>query len=114
MEDCIFCKIGRGEIPSKKAYEDDSVLAFYDIDAKAPVHVLVIPKVHFGSLLELTEADGALLNHIFAVVRKLAKELGIAEDGFRLVVNTGKNAGQSVPHLHFHLLGGRGFGWPPG
>lgn len=114
MDDCIFCKIIRGEIPSKKAYEDDRVLAFYDIDAKAPTHVLIIPKKHVGSLLELTGEDDALLSHIFGVVRTLAVELGVAEDGFRLVANTGRLAGQTVPHLHFHLLGGRELGWPPG
>ena len=114
MQVCIFCKIIAGEIPSQKVYEDEQVLAFLDIDAKAPVHVLIIPKKHVGSVLELGEEDGALTAHIFAVVKKLAEELGVAKDGFRLVTNTGLAAGQTVPHLHFHLLGGRELGWPPG
>ena len=114
MEDCIFCKIIRGEIPSKKAFEDDQVLAFYDIDAKAPVHVLIIPKKHVQSVLALGPEDGALVAHIFEVAGKLARELGLAESGFRVVSNTGKDAGQTVPHLHFHLLGGRELAWPPG
>ena len=114
MQDCIFCKIIRGEIPSKKVFEDESVLAFYDIDAKAPVHVLIIPKKHIGSMLELGREDDALIAHIFAVAGQLARELGISESGCRLVANTGKDGGQTVPHLHFHLLGGRSLGWPPG
>lgn len=114
MNDCIFCKIVAGEIPSKKVYEDDQVLAFYDIDAQAPVHVLVIPKRHIQSVLELTTQDAALLAHLFEVVGKVAHSLGIAETGFRLVVNTGKDGQQSVPHLHFHILGGRSLQWPPG
>ncbi len=114
MQDCIFCKIVEGTIPSKKAYEDDRILAFYDIDAKAPVHVLIIPKEHIGSILELTQEDAPLIAHIFDVAARLARELGVAEEGFRIVANTGESAGQSVRHLHFHLLGGRAFGWPPG
>ncbi|MBQ9941540.1 MAG: histidine triad nucleotide-binding protein [Christensenellaceae bacterium] len=114
MENCIFCKIIRGEIPCKKVYEDDQVLAFYDIDAQAPVHVLIIPKKHVSSILALEEEDNALIAHIYAVVRKLAAELGVAEEGFRLVANTGDNGGQTVHHLHFHLLGGRKLAWPPG
>ena len=114
MEDCIFCKIIRGEISSTKAYEDEQVLAFYDIDAKAPVHVLIIPKKHIQSVLALKPEDGALVAHIFEVAGKLARELGLEESGFRIVSNIGKDAGQTVPHLHFHLLGGRELGWPPG
>lgn len=114
MENCIFCKIIEGEIPSKKAYEDDQVLAFYDIDAKAPVHVLIIPKKHIESVLALQSGDGALVAHIFEVAGKLARELGVDESGFRIVSNIGKDGGQTVPHLHFHLLGGRELGWPPG
>ena len=114
MHDCLFCKIAEGTIPSKKAYEDDSVLAFYDIDPKAPVHVLVIPKKHIESAQTLTREDDAILCHMFEVARNLAKELGVAEDGYRLVTNIGRAAGQSVPHLHLHLLGGRDLTWPPG
>lgn len=114
MEDCIFCKIINGDIPSNKIYEDDQILAFYDIDKKAPVHFLVIPKKHVKSILELQESDSELLGHIFCTIGKLAKELGIADGGFRTVINTGDDAGQSVHHLHFHVLGGRYLEWPPG
>ena len=102
-EDCIFCKIAAGEIPSKKAYEDDQILAFYDLDPQAPVHILIIPKEHISSANELTEENGPLLGHIFATAAKLAKELGL-EKGYRIVNNCGEDGGQTVRHLHFHLL----------
>lgn len=111
--DCVFCKIVAGEIPSKKAYEDDVCLAFYDLGPQAPVHVLLIPKQHIGSISEITEANSAVVAHIFEVAGRLAKELGL-ENGYRVVSNCGEDGGQSVPHLHFHLLGGRAMGWPPG
>lgn len=111
--DCIFCKIAAGEIPSRKAYEDDQVVAFYDLDPQAPVHVLIIPKAHIQSVAAITPENSAVVAHIFEVAAKLAAELGLG-DGFRVVSNTGAAAGQSVPHLHFHLLGGRDFTWPPG
>lgn len=111
--DCIFCKIVSGEIPSNKAYEDDKVLAFYDLDPQAPVHILIIPKEHIDSVAELNESNSAVVSHIFEVAAKLAKEKGL-DDGFRIVTNTGESAGQSVKHLHFHLMGGRDFGWPAG
>lgn len=114
MENCLFCKIANGEIPSKKAYEDDTVLAFYDIEPQAPVHVLIVPKKHYTSVMDIEPADQALLSHMIEIAQKLAKELGVSKDGFRLVINTGENGGQSVPHLHIHLLGGRKFGWPAG
>ena len=113
MSDCIFCKIAAGEIPSRKAYEDETVLAFYDLDPQAPVHVLVIPKTHIPSAAAVTPDNSAVVAHIFEVIAKLADELGL-KDGFRVVTNCGVSAGQSVPHLHFHLLGGRVFTWPPG
>ena len=113
MADCIFCKIAAGEIPSKKAYEDDQILAFYDLDPQAPVHILIIPKEHISSANELTEENGPLLGHIFATGAKLAKELGL-EKGYRIVNNCGEDGGQTVRHLHFHLLGGRSMEWPPG
>ena len=114
MENCIFCKIAAGEIPSSKVYEDDQVLAFRDLEPQAPVHVLIIPKTHYASILD-TPCDGASpLPAMAAAAQKIAQELGIAEKGFRLVINTGKDGGQSVPHLHMHLLGGREFGWPAG
>ncbi len=113
--ECLFCKIAVGEIPSDVVYEDDSVLAFRDISPAAPVHVLIIPKKHIGSLLELKAADAALTAHILTeIVPKLAKELNVDETGFRLVANTKEDGGQTVPHLHFHLLGGRSLAWPPG
>ncbi len=114
MEDCLFCKIADGRIPSKKAYEDDEVLAFYDIDPQAPVHVLVIPKRHIQSADALTEADGRTLMAMFAAAKRVAHALGVAQSGYRLVTNIGEAAGQSVPHLHLHLLGGRSLQWPPG
>jgi len=114
MNNCIFCKIIEGVIPSNKVYEDDQVLAFHDIDPQAPVHVLIIPKKHVGSVMELTGDDQALLAHLVEVTQQLATELGIAKEGFRLVCNTGDFGGQTVPHLHIHLIGGRALGWPPG
>lgn len=111
--DCVFCKIAVGEIPAKKAYEDDVCLAFYDLEPQAPVHVLLIPKQHIGSVSEITSENSAVVAHIFEVAGRLAKELGL-EKGYRIVTNCGEDGGQSVPHLHFHLLGGRAMGWPPG
>lgn len=114
MEDCIFCKISKGEIPSKKVYEDDKVFAFHDISPEAPVHVLVIPKEHIESTNELDGEKSAVVAHIFSIINKIVKELGIAEGGYRVVTNCGKDGGQTVNHLHFHLLGGRNLKWPPG
>ena len=111
MDNCLFCKIVRGEIPSSKVYEDDTVLAFRDIEPQAPVHVLLIPKEHFDSILEVDEKTFA---HMKTVVKKLAVDLGIAENGFRVVINTDRDGQQSVKHLHFHILGGRSMQWPPG
>ncbi|MBE6046966.1 MAG: histidine triad nucleotide-binding protein [Clostridium sp.] len=114
MEDCIFCKIVKGEIPSKKIYEDDKVYAFYDINPEAPVHFLVIPKQHIASANMLNEENVEIVSHIFLVINKIVNELGIAEKGYRIVNNTGEDAGQSVHHIHFHVLGGRNLAWPPG
>jgi len=111
--DCIFCKIANGEIPSKKAYEDDDVFAFYDIDPKAPTHILVIPKRHIDSCAAVDVSNSAVIARIFEVIAELAEELGL-DDGFRVVSNTGESAGQSVKHLHFHVLAGRKLAWPPG
>ena len=111
--DCIFCKIAAGEIPSTKVYEDDKVLAFKDINPLAPVHILVIPKTHIESAAEITADNSAVVAHIFEVIAKLAKEKNL-DDGFRVVSNCGDSAGQTVKHLHFHLLAGREFTWPAG
>ncbi len=113
MADCLFCKLIAGDIPSKKIYEDDRVLVFHDIAPQAPTHLLAIPKQHIASLSDASDDDAPLLGHLLTVVARLSKELGW-DGGFRLVVNTGKDAGQTVPHLHFQLLAGRAFGWPPG
>ncbi len=110
---CIFCKIVSGEIPSAKVYEDDKVLAFKDLEPQAPVHVLIIPKQHIESMAAITPENSAVVAHIFEVAAIIAKENGL-ENGFRVVSNCGESAGQSVMHLHFHLMGGRDFGWPAG
>ncbi len=109
MTDCIFCKILKGEIPSKKVYEDELVYAFHDIAPAAPVHVLIIPKEHLCCLNEAAPAHQALLGHILLTAKKLAKDLGVDESGYRIVNNCGENAGQTVFHLHFHLLAGDTF-----
>lgn len=114
MEDCLFCKIAAGEIPSTKVYEDELVYAFRDINPQAPTHVLVIPKKHIKSVLEIAPEDKELLSRIFEVIGIVARQEGIAEDGFRVVSNIGENGQQSVPHLHFHVIGGRSMQWPPG
>lgn len=108
---CIFCKIVAGEIPSNKVYEDDTVLAFRDIQPQAPVHVLIIPKVHVESAQAITSEQDALLCHLFSVARLVAKQEGVAESGYRLITNVGADGGQTVPHLHFHLIGGRDLKW---
>ena len=106
MEDCVFCKIIKGDIPSKKVYEDDDILAFYDINPIAKVHVLVIPKKHITSLLELKKEDKDLLFHIFNKINEIAEIVGVAKTGFRVISNVGEDSGQAVKHLHFHILGG--------
>ena len=114
MSDCIFCKIINGEIPSKKIYEDDKVLAFYDISPEAPVHFLVIPKEHIESVNHINEVNSDIISHIFLVINKLAKELKIDETGYRIVNNCGVDGGQTVKHIHFHVLGARELKLPPG
>lgn len=111
--DCIFCKIANGEIPSNKVYEDDKVLAFYDLAPQAPVHFLVIPKEHIKCADDINEQNSEIIAHIFTVISKIAKDLNLNE-GYRIVNNCGENGGQTVPHLHFHVLGGRLLAWPPG
>lgn len=110
MEDCVFCKIIKGEIPSEKVYEDEEILAFKDIDPAAPIHILVIPKKHIENLLEVKEEDSYLIGHIYQVINKIARDMGIEQDGFRVIVNCGKDAGQEVMHVHFHMLAGRKLG----
>lgn len=112
MEDCLFCKIIAGEIPSNKVYEDDDVYAFYDIDPQAPTHFLVIPKQHIPSVAAVTPENSAIVAKCFEAIAKIAKELGM--ESFRVVSNTGAQAQQSVFHLHFHVLSGRDMTWPPG
>ena len=111
--DCIFCKIAAGEIPAKKAYEDEKILVFHDVAPAAPVHLLAIPKAHIQSAGEVDESNADLVGHLFVVMAKLAGELELSS-GFRVVTNCGRDAGQSVGHLHFHLLAGRELAWPPG
>lgn len=112
MSDCLFCKIAAGEIPSTKVYEDAMVYAFRDIDPQAPVHFLVIPKAHIPSCGAITAENSAVVAHCFEVITKVTKEMGLTD--FRVVSNCGPQAGQSVPHLHFHVLSGRDMTWPPG
>jgi histidine triad (HIT) family protein len=111
---CLFCKIVAGEIPAQKIYEDEHSLAFRDINPQAPVHVLLIPRRHIASLNEATSEDHKLLGHLMCVAPRIAQQEGIAEKGYRTVVNTGAEAGQSVSHIHVHILGGRLMTWPPG
>lgn len=114
MTDCIFCKIAEKKIPSKIVHEDDKAVAFDDVNPQAPTHVLVIPRKHAASIAELNEADAGLLGHLMLTGSQVAKQKGIAEGGYRIVMNTGKNGGQTVLHLHLHVLGGRPMHWPPG
>ena len=111
--DCLFCKIRAGEIPSTKVYEDEFVYAFRDIDPKAPFHAVVIPKEHIGSAAEINADNSAVVAHIFEAIARVARRDGLT-GGYRVVTNCGEDAGQSVPHLHFHLLAGRVLAWPPG
>lgn len=110
MEDCIFCKIINKEIPSEIVYEDEKVLAFKDINPAAPIHILVIPKKHIATLLDVSEEDSKLIAYIYQIINKIAKEQGFAKDGFRVIANCGKDSGQEVMHIHFHVLAGRKLG----
>jgi len=112
--DCLFCRIAAGSIPSERLHEDDLVVAFRDIAPRAPTHILLIPRRHIASAAELTEADGPLLGRLFGVAADLARSERIADGGYRLVSNVGRWGGQTVDHLHVHLMGGRPFDWPPG
>jgi histidine triad (HIT) family protein len=112
MSDCLFCRIAAGEIPAKVVAQDDRFVAFHDIAPQAPTHILVIPRKHVGSLDDAD--DAAMLGDLLAFVRQIARDAGVAEAGYRTVFNTHANAGQAVPHLHAHILGGRRMSWPPG
>ncbi|MEI6306700.1 MAG: histidine triad nucleotide-binding protein, partial [Deltaproteobacteria bacterium] len=114
MENCLFCKIIKGEIPSKKVFEDERILVIEDITPQAPIHLLLIPKRHFANCLDMKEQDDSVVGYIFRKAADIAREKGVADNGFRMVQNNGENASQSVFHIHFHLLAGRGFTWPPG
>ena len=111
--DCIFCKIASGEIPSTRVYEDDLCVAFKDLEPQAPVHILIIPREHIVSAAEITPENSSIVAHIFEVAAKLAKDNKL-ENGWRIVSNVGEDGGQSVKHMHFHLLGGLAMAWPPG
>lgn len=113
-QDCIFCKIVAGEIPSQKVFEDEEVLAFHDISPQAPVHVLIIPKQHIARVADMTEAEEPLMGKLIHTAAQLARQLNVSDSGYRLVLNTGPDANQTVPHVHVHLIGGRVMGWPPG
>jgi histidine triad (HIT) family protein len=113
-QDCLFCKIAAGEIPSEFVYEDDTCVAFNDISPQAPTHILVIPRKHVGSLAESETADCEMLGHLLLTAGRIAESKGFAEDGYRVVINTNEDGGQTVFHLHVHLLGGRKFIFPPG
>mgnify|MGYP005794941969 FL=1 len=110
MNDCLFCKIIKGEIPSNKVYEDEEILAFYDINPAAPIHILVIPKKHIDSLAKIEKEDELLIGKIYGVINKIAEEKGFKEKGYRVIVNCGENGGQEVMHLHFHILAGTKLG----
>ena len=110
MEDCLFCKIIKGEIPCNKVYEDEEILAFYDIHPAAPIHILVIPKKHIASLAHLGKEDEAIVGKIYSVINQIAEEKDFKKDGYRVIVNCGKNGGQEVMHLHFHVLAGKQLG----
>ena len=114
LNDCLFCAIAAGEIPSTQVHADDRVIAFRDIAPRAPTHVLVVPRAHITSAAALTDEDAELTGHLLAVAASIARAEGIAEGGYRIVTNVGAWGGQTVDHLHFHLMGGRPFTWPPG
>ena len=114
MADCLFCKIARKEIPAKIAYEDRQVIAFEDVNPQAPSHTLIIPKAHFATMNDVGAEQEGLLGHMMLVATRVAKDKGLYEKGYRLVANCLESAGQSVFHIHLHVLGGRNFSWPPG
>jgi histidine triad (HIT) family protein len=112
MESCIFCRIANKELPARMAYEDEHVIAFHDIHPQTPVHVLVCPRVHIATLNDLTERDAPLLSRVFSAARKVAEQAGVHEKGYRTIFNVNADAGQTVFHLHLHVMGGRKLNWP--
>jgi len=114
MENCLFCKIVQGSIPAKIVYQDDQALAFDDINPQAPVHTLVIPKKHVAAIQDCDKTDQILLGHLLLACAQVAKQKGLAESGYRIVTNTGADSGQTVFHIHLHVMGGRHMAWPPG
>lgn len=112
--ECLFCRIAAGEVPASSVHGDDTVIAFHDISPRAPTHILVVPRAHIRSAAELTDADAPIVGHLFAVAAAIARAQGIADAGYRIVTNVGRGAGQTIDHLHLHLLGGRPLTWPPG
>lgn len=114
MENCLFCRIDKGKIPSEKVYDGGNLFAIQDINPQAPVHLLIIPKKHVSTLWEIDASDNDWLGSLFPLANELAKERGLSDKGYRLVLNCGEGAGQSVFHIHYHLLGGRALKWPPG
>lgn len=114
MSECLFCRIVAGEIPADIVHSDENFIAFRDISPQAPVHVLVIPREHYGTAAQLAAADQGMVGGLLATATSLAEEFGVAADGYRLVVNTGDQGGQTVPHVHVHVMGGRPMSWPPG
>ncbi len=113
-DDCLFCKISQGELDTELVYEDDKIAAFEDVNPQAPVHILLVPKKHIPTLLDLKEKDYELVGHIYKIANKLAEKYDIADEGFRIVSNCKEKGGQTVYHIHYHLLGGRNLQWPPG
>ena len=114
MTDCLFCKIADGKIPAKIEFQDEFAIAFQDIDPQAPVHIIIIPRKHIATILDIKSDDFGIMGYLYDVASKIAENKGLNDDGFRLVANCGRSAGQEIQHIHIHLLGGRKFGWPPG
>jgi histidine triad (HIT) family protein len=114
MSDCLFCKISDNQIPAKIVFQDDKAMAFEDIHPESPIHVIIIPRKHISTILDITDEDQDIMGYLYLVAKRIAIDKSLAEDGFRLVVNCGKSGGQEISHIHIHMLGGRLFGWPPG
>jgi histidine triad (HIT) family protein len=114
MTDCLFCRIAGGEIPAKIEFQDELAIAFHDINPQAPVHIIIIPRKHIPTVLDVTPDDFGVMGYLYAVARKIAEKTELTGDGFRLVANCGRSAGQEIQHIHIHMLGGRQFSWPPG